>query len=162
MRFRFFSIPVHSADDAAKSLNQFLAVNRFMAVDRQFVPDGSNSTWAVCVTYDDAGVGPAPPLSVARRAKADFKDVFDPAEFAVFARLRALRKERSDADGVPAYAVFTNDQLAEMVRRRITSATALQQLAGVGEARVAKYGPGFLSILLDAALPEPEVPVDAT
>ena len=55
---------------------------------------------------------------MARRGKVDFKEVLSDPEFAVFARLRALRKERADAEGVPAYALFTNEQLAEMVQRR--------------------------------------------
>ena len=72
----------------------------------------------------------------------------------MFARLRALRKERADAEGVPAYALFTNDQLAEMVQRRVTSDAALRAIPGVGEARVEKYGEPFLHILKEAALPE--------
>jgi superfamily II DNA helicase RecQ len=71
----------------------------------------------------------------------------------VFARLRALRKERADADGVPAYAVFTNDQLAEMVQHRAVTAAALREIAGVGEARAEKYGAAFLAVLTEAALP---------
>ena len=35
-----------------------------------------------------------------------------------------LRKERSDAEGVPAYALFTNEQLAEMVQRRVSPSQA--------------------------------------
>ena len=48
----------------------------------------------------------------------------------MFARLRALRKETADAEGVPAYALFTNDQLAEMVQRRVVTAAALREIAG--------------------------------
>jgi len=44
--------------------------------------------------------------------------------------------------------------LAEMVQRRVTTATALRDIPGVGEARVEKYGEAFLDILKDAALPE--------
>ena len=65
---------------------------------------------------------------MAKRGKVDFRDILTDAEFAVFARLRAARKERADADGIPAYAVFTNEQLAEMVQKRITSATALRDI----------------------------------
>ena len=75
-------------------------------------------------------------------------------EFAVFARLRALRMERADAEGVPAYALFTNEQLAEMVRRRVLTIAALRDIQGIGEARTEKYGEAFLHILQDAALPE--------
>ena len=151
MQFRFFLIPAHGADDSAIELNQFLSSHRILAVDRQFMANGANSAWAICVTYDEGSAAPRQAFS--KRGKPDYKDVLSPPEFAVFARLRALRKERADAEGVPAYALFTNEQLAEMVQHRITSATALREIGGVGEARVEKYGEAFLAILKEAALP---------
>ena len=50
--------------------------------------------------------------------------------------------------------MFTNEQLAEMVQKRTVSAASLREIAGIGEARVEKYGEAFLAILKDAALPE--------
>ena len=44
----------------------------------------------------------------------------------MFARLRALRKERADGEGVPAYALFTNEQLAE--RRAAETARQGQEI----------------------------------
>ena len=147
-------VPVHSAEEAATVLNQFLAGHRILAIDRQFIANGANSAWAVCVSFDDSSADATPRSSIGKRGKVDFKDMLSPPEFAVFSRLRALRKERADAEGMPAYALFTNDQLAEMVQRRVTTATALRDIPGVGEARVEKYGEAFLDILKDAALPE--------
>jgi superfamily II DNA helicase RecQ len=158
MQIRFFLVPTHGAEDAAIDLNRFLAAHRILAIERQFVADGPNSAWALCVSFDDGGgsggAGSGASRSIAgRRGKVDYKDLLSPPEFAVFARLRALRKERAEAEGVPAYALFTNDQLAEMVQRRITTAAALREIPGVGEARVEKYGPLFLPIIEEAALP---------
>ena len=104
-------MPPLSNDDSevAADLNHFLAEHRILSIDRQLVIDGADSVWAICVTFDLGGPRPA----AARRGKVDFKDVLSAPEFAVFARLRALRKQMSDAEGVPAYALFTNDQLAE-------------------------------------------------
>jgi superfamily II DNA helicase RecQ len=153
MRLRFFTVPVHATEDAATELNQFLAAHRVLAIDRQLVADGANSAWAICVSFDD-GAGPSSArAALNRRGKVDFKDVLTEAEFAVFARLRALRKETADAEGVPAYAVFTNEQLAEIVRLRVTSAATLREVAGVGPARADKYGAAFLAIIEAATLP---------
>ena len=82
-----------------------------------------------------------------RRGKIDYREVLSEADFAVFAKLRALRKTLADAEGVPAYALFSNEQLAEMAQRRVRTASALREIAGVGEARLEKYGADFLSIL---------------
>ena len=142
MQLRFFTIPVLGAEATTNELNRFLSGHRILAIDRQFVADGAASLWAVCISFDEGHSVQAPRLAEpARRGKPDFKDVLSPPEFAVFARLRALRKERADADGVPAYALFTNEQLAEMVRRRVSSPGALREIAGVGEARVESTGP---------------------
>jgi len=40
------------------------------------------------------------------------------------------------------------------VQRRVTSAAALRDIPGVGEARVEKYGEAFLHIVKEAALPQ--------
>jgi superfamily II DNA helicase RecQ len=84
----------------------------------------------------------------------DYREVLSAAEFQVYAHLRALRKTLADRDGVPAYALFTNDQLAAMVRQRVDSAAALGRIDGVGPARVEKYGATFLDALR-AALAAP-------
>ena len=112
--------------------------------------DGPNSTWAVCVSFDRYGAQRPP---AGKRARVDYRDVLDEPEFAVFARLRALRKELAEGEGVPPYALFTNEQLAEMVQRRVVSVAALKEIAGIGEARVEKYGEAFLAVLKEAALP---------
>ncbi len=83
-----------------------------------------------------------------KRGKIDYREVLSEPDFALFAKLRAVRKTLADKDGVPAYALFTNEQLAEMVQRRVRTAGALREIEGVGEARVEKYGQDFLAILL--------------
>lgn len=77
----------------------------------------------------------------------DYKELLSPEDFAVFVKLRDLRKEIAQADAVPVYAIFTNEQLARMVETRVTSAAGLEAIAGVGDARIAKYGERFLACL---------------
>jgi hypothetical protein len=77
----------------------------------------------------------------------DYRERLSPEDFTVFARLRDLRKRMAQAEAVPVYAGFTNDQLARMVQARATSKAALESIAGVGDARIEKYGPRFLDFL---------------
>ena len=81
-------------------------------------------------------------------------------EYALYDRLRSLRKELAEKSGVPVYAVFTNDQLAGMVRNRPKTAKDLLSIPGVGEARVKQYGKAFAAVFQNdesraAAQPEP-------
>ncbi len=158
MKFRFFTIPAQAAEDDSAELNQFLSAHRILAVDRQFVNSGPHSAWCICVGYDDGGTRPAP---VKRGGKVDFRDILTDPEFAVFSRLRALRKTMADAEAIPAYSVLTNEQLLEVVRRRVTDMAGLRAISGIGDARLEKYGDAFLRIMTDAALPMAELAATA-
>ncbi|MCB1826456.1 MAG: HRDC domain-containing protein [Candidatus Competibacteraceae bacterium] len=147
MHLRFFTIPIHGGDEAAAELNRFLGAHRILTIDRSLVQDGANSAWALCVSFEPAADRSQPGK---RGGKIDYREVLNEQDFAVFARLRTLRKELADGEGIPAYAVLTNEQLAELVQRRVQSAAALREIAGVGDARVEKYGEAFLRLLRDA------------
>jgi superfamily II DNA helicase RecQ len=151
MKLRFFTIPIQADAATVEELNGFLAGHRILAVDRFFVQDGANSAWALCVSYELAG--DSRPAS-AKRGKIDYREVLNEGDFSVYARLRALRKEIADSEGVPVYALFTNEQMAEMVTRRAGSAGDLREIPGVGEARVHKYGKAFLDALAEALAAE--------
>jgi ATP-dependent DNA helicase RecQ len=71
----------------------------------------------------------------------------DPATDALFAALRALRKELADAAGVPAYVVFSDASLREMAALRPTTEAALLDVAGVGPVKLERYGAAFLVLL---------------
>ena len=74
--------------------------------------------------------------------------MLSPEEFTVFSRLREVRKELAEKAAVPPYAVFTNEQLAAIVRQRVTTAAALEKIGGVGPARVEKFGAAVLAVLV--------------
>jgi superfamily II DNA helicase RecQ len=124
---------------------------RFVPPHRQFVSDGGNSAWSICVTYLEGGDR----ATAEKRGITDYREVLPEAQFRVFAKLRALRKELADRDGVPAYALFTNEQLAEMVRGSVTSLAALRKINGVGQARAEKYGAAFLAMLKESYVTPP-------
>jgi superfamily II DNA helicase RecQ len=145
MQLRAFTIPIHDVGAATEEVNVFLRANRILSVDRHFVQDGANSVSAICVSY--FGDANRPQTASTKRPKVDYREVLSEADFAVFAKLRNLRKELADREGVPAYALFTNAQLAEMVQRRVRSASAIKEIEGVGDARIEKYGAAFLAML---------------
>jgi superfamily II DNA helicase RecQ len=75
------------------------------------------------------------------------KEILSPEDFAVFARLRELRKEIAQVEAVPVYTIFTNEQLAQIVQAKAATKGDLEKVAGVGDARIEKYGPRFLEHL---------------
>lgn len=150
MSLTFFTIPVAATSEPEAELNQFLNQNKIVSVEKNFVADGGNSFWAICVcSVPDMG-SLAKSGTNKKRKSIDYREVLPPEEFAVFAELRKLRKQVSDAEGIPAYAVFTNAQLAKIVTDNIQHKTDLAAIEGVGQARVSKYGSQFLDCLKKA------------
>lgn len=155
MPIRFFSIPALHPEPAASELNHCLATQRVAQVERSFVADGPGSYWAVCVTVldgaDERRSEHRDERSEAsrRRSAVDYREVLGTEEFALYDRLRKARKQAAEADGLPTYAVFNNDQLAAMVQGRITSAAGLAAIDGVGQGRITRYGAAFLALLQD-------------
>jgi superfamily II DNA helicase RecQ len=84
-------------------------------------------------------------------ALPDCRQLLSEADFAVFVALRTWRKAQSQTDGVPPYAVFTNEQLAAMARQRCSTLAELGTLDGVSPARLDRYGAAALGIVAQAA-----------
>lgn len=155
---RIFRIPLYGGDAEAE-LNRLLASQRVTEFQKHLVTDGGEPCWAVVVTLT-TGDG-EPRGRVEQRKGVDYREVLPAEEFAVFAKLREARKQLSHEHGVASYTVATNQQLAEMVQRRVTTREAMAKIRGVGEARIAKYGEPLLAILAEE-IPKLGAPADAT
>lgn len=131
-----------------EELNRFLRGHRVLTVDRAARETGG---WSFCVTYllGPIGAGAAPGRGT---EKIDYKTVLDAPTFALFSKLRELRKTLADREALPAYALFTNEQLADIAKARCRSVTDLGKIDGVGAGRMEKYGAAVLT-LLRAELP---------
>ncbi len=142
MQHRVFSAPVGDPS-GCDELNRFLAGHRVLSVQREFVQHGSGSFWSFCVEYLDGGGGASG--SGPRKDRIDYKLVLPPAQFAVFSRLRDCRKELATKEGVPAFAVCTDGQLAAMAQADELTPAALGTVDGFGEAKTAKYGAALMA-----------------
>ncbi len=156
MSLHCFTIPALHGDEAEAAFNAFCHGQRVLEVERHFVADGARSYWALCVVVAE-GAGPLPAALKKRGAadeakgRPDYRQLLSEADFAVFAALRAWRKAQAEADGMPLYAVFTNEQLAEIARRRCASLAALGEVEGIGDARLQRYGAAVLQCVVSAS-----------
>jgi len=149
MKFQFFTVSALAPEQGQERLNQFCGRHRVVAVEKQLITQGSNSFWSVCVSYvEGAGEQAGKPLKDnAKRGRIDYKEALSEPDFAIYAQLRNLRKILAEQEGVPVYALFSNEQLAEMVTHRMISLSALAEIEGVGKARLDKYGASFIAEL---------------
>ncbi len=65
----------------------------------------------------------------------------------LFEALRGLRKQLSDAAGVPAYVVFNDATLADMVAIKPENSDQMRMVSGVGEAKLERYGEEFIAAI---------------
>ena len=145
MSLKFFTIPVQDDGTAEQTLNTFLCNHRVLSVDRRWVDQGPSSFWALCVDYlDSSAVQPGTGRAASQRGKVDYKELLNPEDFARFADLREVRKQIAQAEAVPVYTIFTNEQLSQIVQKRVSTKAELEQIEGVGDARVEKYGARIL------------------
>jgi hypothetical protein len=93
--YREFTLPVRDRGAAETDLNGFLASHRVLSVDQRFVEGGERSFWTFCVDFVDARRGSSSSSAAGRtwkRDRTDYREVLNAEGFAVFAKLREIRK----------------------------------------------------------------------
>jgi superfamily II DNA helicase RecQ len=151
MQFKIFQIGISGDAEAEAEMNKFLRSHRIVTVQRELTRTVSGSYWCFCVEYIDKTVSESPSSgfsnSPKKNERVDYKEVLSENDFAIFSKIRELRKELASAESVPVYTVCTNDHLAQMVLKHCSSLSALQQISGFGDAKIQKYGQHFLNVL---------------
>lgn len=138
MQIKIFDILARCQDEDIDLLNKFLRANRVLDVDRQFYTTSDQvGHWSIVVTYL-----PQHNSIVAgeRREKIDYKEVLNAEDFERFTKLRSIRKQLASGDAVPAYAVFTDAELAQIAQLSNIDTASMAKISGIGERRIEKYG----------------------
>ncbi len=146
VQYASFVVPPYANSPEQEELNRFLRGNRVVDVRKELVQGENGPSWLFLVEYLDA----SPARDRAMGApKIDYKEVLSPEDFAVFSKLRDLRKSVAEAQGLPIYAVFTNDQLATLAKNRPRNQADFKRVEGIGEGKFGKFGEQFLALLAE-------------
>ena len=140
MQLKIFTVPIPDSEDRTEEMNRFLRGHRVVTIEKQFCMVGDLACWTFCVTYVEGTMPTVSAKPGEQREKIDYREVLDPSTFAVFSRLREIRKSLATADAVPAYAVFTDAELAEISKLSPLDEHSILSVKGVASARAAKYG----------------------
>ena len=137
MQIRIFTLPVISSRQSEDELNRFLRSHRVLQVERHFCPD-NGGYWAVLVEYVDGDpVAEAPPAS--RREKKDFSKELDGAALQRFEHFKHIRREIASTNNIPAYLVFTNEELALLAKMPPLTEENTRQVKGIAPQRLKDY-----------------------
>lgn len=75
------------------------------------------------------------------------------AENKLWDALRKCRKELAEEQGIPAYMIFHDATLAEMMERQPQTAEQLSRISGVGDRKLEAYGSAFLEVIAEHSEP---------
>jgi superfamily II DNA helicase RecQ len=138
MQFKFFSIQAPGGEHVAEELNIFLRSKKVLSVERHLANTERGVFWHVCVEYLDEGYPGGP------REKVDYKKVLDDDSFARFARFKEIRKAIAQEESVPAYAIFTDEELAGMAKVLQLDAAEMRKIKGISDKKIEKYAKRFI------------------
>ncbi|WP_339133309.1 MAG: HRDC domain-containing protein [Candidatus Electrothrix sp. GW3-4] len=137
MQIKLFTIPIHGGEQLCEAMNRFLRSKKILQTESRLVSTVEGSFWCFCIRYL------AENQQTDKRRKIDYRAVLDSGSFQRFAAMREIRKKLAQQEGIPAYAVFTDAELAELARIEHLTLADLRGVHGIGAAKVEKYGAHF-------------------
>ena len=145
MQLKFFRIEAGDPASGEGELNKFLRSHRVLTMEKCLVQGtGIPAYWSVVVEYLAGGSH----QEVAQvSGKTDFRDILNDQDFALFCKLKEVRKSMAEEAGVPVYSIFTNRHLADMAQGRFRDAAEISSIHGVGKKRAEKHAGPFVSAI---------------
>ncbi len=146
LQFKCFTIPVLGSDSHEDVLNSFIKQHCILNIRKRLIKcDGSYFLFFLIEYMDNSPSGNISQGSnynnSSKKSRVDYKDVLSDEDFSIFDQLRKIRKKISKDNGIPVYVVLTNEHLAEVVTKRVTTEKELRKIPGVGDQKVSLSGP---------------------
>ena len=136
MQIKTFTIPIADNGVLQEEMNKFMRGHKVLEVTQEFYQSPSGAAWCFCVKYIDVTTSYS---QNTRKAKIDYRDELDEATFKIFAKLRQNRKAIAEENGIPAYAVFTDAEIASIAKLPEITTANIKTIKGIGEKKVEKY-----------------------
>jgi len=141
MQIKLFAIPVTDDGTILAEMNRFLRSNRILEVRENFYSNENGAEWCFSIRYMEPKFGRQGEQS----KRIDYKDVLDEQTFEKFCRLREIRKKAATEEAVPAFAIFTDEELAVLAALNAITRNDLLSIKGIGEKKVERYGHYFIT-----------------
>lgn len=143
MQYKTFFIPASGNEQSEEQLNIFLRANKIISINREFI-SAQTPAWCFLVEYIEGNV---PQKTSKSTQKIDYMNILSHEEFSIFSKLRTIRKENAEKEKIPAYAVFTDEQLYKIVKAMPKSEKEMEKIEGIGPAKTEKYGSQIITVL---------------
>ena len=140
MQIKIYTIPMPGGEALTEDMNVFLRSKKVLEVSEHVVSSERGAHWCFCIKYLDEA-------TANERQKIDYREVLDTATFQRFSRMREIRKMLAQEDVVPPFAIFSDAELAELVKVEPLTLAAMRGIKGIGEKKMEKYGTRFTETL---------------
>jgi len=144
MQIRIVNIAIADTGEMQAEMNRFLSGQKVLEIEQHFYQNEKGAFWSFCVRYINNSNKNFQNLSV--RQKTDYKEILNENEFLIFSKLRECRKIIAANDAVPAYAVFTDEELAGIACLPVIEIGKLIAVKGIGDKKVEKYGSQLIEL----------------
>ena len=144
IQLRHFFVRASGDRTGEEALNRFLRGHHVLEVRQEFVADGANSMWYIAVRYAELQAETNRGRE-SRRSAVDYKDVLEPEAFARFVELRERRKAIAEEEELPAFAVFTDKELAAIAEVEDPKRSDLKGVKGIGVKKIERFGARILN-----------------
>ena len=142
---KFYTIPILNYDPFEQEMNSFISSHRVLKIEKRFSETAEGVFWCICIEYLKGGNANSESRNKAN--KTNYKEVLTEDQFKKFTELREIRKEIAKEETLPAYAVFTDEELAGISKLEEISLKKIKSVEGIGEKKVERYGQKFLDLL---------------
>lgn len=139
MQLKTYTIPIIGGEGVNNDMNTFIRSKKILQIEKKFIVLGESAFWCICISYlDDATIGDK------EKVKPDYEKILDAPAFKRFLKMREIRKQLALEEGIPAYAVFTDEELSNLAKPENLTLEQMKTLKNIGEKKVDKYGQHFL------------------
>ncbi len=139
MQIKIFSIPILDNGQLESELNKFLRTHSIVEMENKLVQNNNSTYWTFCIKYIENDYSSNDRNLKQSSKKIDYKTILDEKAFKIFSRLREIRKIIASEDGVPAYTVFTDEELSNIAKLETISKSTLLTIKGVGDKKIEKF-----------------------
>ena len=145
IQFKIFTINALDTEDSVDKLNKFLNCNKIIEVEKFCNNSNGCIYWTFCIQYINTSIITQKPII--KNEKIDYKNVLKEEQFQIFMKLRIIRKTIAEQEVVPAYAIFTDAELAEISKLNEINEQQMKTIIGIGEKKISKYAQKIIEYL---------------
>lgn len=140
---QFKIITVSALESETEELNTFLSSHKVIEVEKQLMTQNNQSYWTFCIKYL---VGEIPARNNLKfPEKIDYRENLSAEEFKRFSHYRTIRKQIAFDESLPAFAIFSDAELAAMAKTESLTKEVMMAIKGIGEKKLQKFGAKFIN-----------------